>query len=160
MSATSDIPFDHAPAAPDKGTALDEFVRLTHAKKDLEAQLRLIKDQLAPLEKTLLDEFSAEGVNGKRHAATGKLVSITRQIWARAAGGDKAAAAEALKRCPDTAAFVEPSFNVNSLSAYFREKARDAEAAGQPVLDPAELLPAELHGAIDLTDDFKLSVRS
>ena len=160
-TAPTDIPFDAAARTTGAlGDAVDEFVTLTERKRDLERELRVIKDQIAPVEKRLLDRFAAEGLPGVRHGRTGRMVSITRQIWARAANGDKAAAAQALSQCPDTATFVEPSFNVNSLSAYFREKARDAAQAGDPVTDLQQLLPEQLRGAIALTDDFKLSVRS
>ena len=140
-------------------TALDQFVALKDRKADLERQLRLVKDELAPLEQALLEEFAAEGVSGKRHAGTGKLVSITRKVWARATGGDKPAACEAL-RAAGLDEHVGESFNTNSLSALFRERLREREDAGEIVTDVAELLPPELRGHIDLTTDETLSVRS
>ena len=161
-TAPPDIPFDAAAAAAagTLGEAVDEFVTLAERKRDLEKQLRIIKDQIAPVEKQLLDRFAAEGLPGVRHGRTGRMVSITRQIWARAANG-KAAAAEALAQCPETAGFVEPGFNTNTLSAYFREKAQHAvDETGVPVTDLEQLLPPELRGAIALTEDNKISVRS
>lgn len=140
-------------------TALDRFVDLKARKADLERDLRLVKDELAPLEQQLLDEFAQEGVAGKRHAATGKLVSISRKVWARAAGGDKPAACAALKAA-GLDEFVAESFNTNSVSAYFREQLKERTDAGEIVTDLTELLPQELRGHIDLTEDAVLSVRS
>ena len=140
-------------------TALDQFVALKDRKADLERQLRLVKDELAPLEQALLEEFAAEGVSGKRHAGTGKLVSISRRIWARAIEGDKPSACEALREA-GLDEFVAESFNTNSLSAYFRELLREENEAGDPVTDLDELLPEELLGHIELTEDLTLSVRS
>lgn len=145
--------------APVGQTTLDQFVALKDRKADLERQLRTIKDELTPLEQQLLDEFAAEGVAGKRHAATGKLVSITRRIWARAHDGDKPAACAALQAA-GLGDYVEQSFNTNSLSAYFRELAAQQESAGTPVADLQQLLPEQLRDAIDLTQDHTLSVRS
>lgn len=140
-------------------SALDQFVELKDRKTQLERELRDVKEQLGPLEQQLLDEFAAEGVSGKRHAATGKLVSITRRIWARAHNGDKPAACAALQAA-GLGDYVEPGFNVNSLSAYFRELASQRIDAGEPVTDLSSLLPPALVGAIDLTQDHQLSVRS
>lgn len=140
-------------------TALDQFVALKDRKADLERQLRLVKDELAPLEQALLEEFAAEGVSGKRHAGTGKLVSISRKVWARATGGDKDAAADALEAA-GLGDYVQRGFNTNSLSAYFREQLRERTDTGEIVSDLTDLLPAQLRGHIDLTEDAALSVRS
>lgn len=159
VTAKTDVPWDGDPG-PEPGTILDQFVDAKARKTRLERDLRLVKDELKPLEATLLELFTAEGVSGKRHAETGKLVSITRQIWARAADGDKDAAAAALEEDPILASFVQKGFNVQSLSAYFREQAAThLEATGEPA-DLLQLLPTHLHGLIELTEDHTLSVRS
>ena len=139
---------------------LTRFVALNDRKGELERNLRLVKDQLYALELQLLDEFSQEGVTSKRHAATGKLVHITRRIWARAAGG-KAQAAEALRaHGGELAEFVELGFNTNSLSSYFSEQAKRRAEDHDPVTDLAELVTADLRDAIALTDTHSLRVRS
>ena len=134
--------------------ALDQFVALKDRKTTIERQLRQVKEQIAPLEAALLDQFAQEGVSGKRHASSGKMVSIARRIWARAADGDKVKAAAALQGVPELADYVEQSFNVNSLSAFFREAAQ-----ADPDKPLEDLLPASLQGAIELTEDHQLSVR-
>ena len=136
------------------------FVELNEQKATLERHLRATKEELDALERQLLDEFSQEGVTSKRHAATGKLVHITRRIWARAAGG-KAEAAEALRaHGGELAEFVELGFNTNSLSSYFSEQAKRRAEDHDPVTDLAELVPADLRDAIALTDTHSLRVRS
>lgn len=138
---------------------LDRFVRVKTTKSTLERDLRLVKLAIDPLQELLKEEFAEEGVSGKRHAATGKLVSITRQIWARAVDDNRDAAAQKMRDLPDLAAFVSLGFNVQSLSAYFREQARDwLDEHGQPA-DLEQLLPTQLHGLIELTEDHTLSVR-
>lgn len=138
---------------------LDSYVALREQKSDLERHVRLLKDQLAPLEQQLLDEFAGEGVSGKRHAASGKLVSISRRIWARAAT-DRQQAAQALRRVPQLAPYAELHFNVTSLSSYFNELCKDRAADGNPVCDLNELLPTELRGLISLTEESSLSLRA
>lgn len=146
-------------AATQAGT-LDRFIKAKERKALIERELRAIEDELAPLEEELLAEFAAEGVDGKRHAQSGRLVSIRRQIWARPAI-DRPAACQALKAHEDLAPYVEETFNTNSLSAYFREEAkRIAAEQGYPVTDLRQLLPEDLRDVIDLTQDHTLSVRA
>lgn len=161
MNATTDVPWDDGSIAVEQikaGDLLDQFVAATERKRKLEADLRVVKDEITPLTEQLLEQFAEEGVSGKRHAATGRLVSITRKVWARAAGGDKTAASAALKKA-GLGDYVEESFNTNSLSAYFREQVKARESEGQPVTDLTELLDPALRGAIELTEDHTLSVR-
>lgn len=139
-------------------TDLDRFVELKTTKAHLERELRQIKDEIAPVEQRLLEQFAREGVSGKRHAASGRLVSITRQIWARAAGSDKQHVAEAMRTIPELSAFVELGFNTHSVSGYFREQARAYAENGNPV-DLDNLVPSPLRGLIQLTEDHQLSVR-
>lgn len=141
------------------GTLLDRYVELAEQKTLLEARLRTVKDSMAATSAELLDQFANEGVTSKRHAATGRLVHVTRRIWARAAGGNKPAACEALLAA-GLGDFVEPSFNTNSLSSYFREQAKQRQEAGQPVTDITDLLPDSLKTAIELTEDHQISVRA
>jgi hypothetical protein len=142
-------------AADTATTVLDEFVALTARKRNLERELRQLKDQIAPLEDQLLEQFNAEGVRGKR-TSTGAMVSIRRVIWARPAHGDKHAACDAL-RAAGMGDYVADNFNVSTLSAFFRERAREQADQGIPTT-LTDLMPPELVGAIDLTEDHQLSV--
>jgi hypothetical protein len=139
---------------------LDQFVTLSDRKQDLERDLRGVKDDLGTLEQQLLDEFATEGVSSKRHTASGKLVHITRRIWARAAAG-KADAAQALRaHGGELAEFVELGFNTQSLSSYFSEQAKRRADDHDPVTNLAQLVPVDLQSFIELTDTHSLRVRS
>ncbi len=142
---------NHDVAAP-----LDEFVSLTTRKRDLEAQLNLVKKQLAPLEAQLVEDLAAEGLRSKT-TSDGTTVHLIRKIWARAGDGGKPAACHAL-RDAGLGDFVEEGFNTSTLSAHFRELAKDyiAEHGHGAALD--ELLPEPLRGAIHLTEDHKLGL--
>jgi hypothetical protein len=142
-------------------TTLDQYVSLTEAKRELERELRMVKEQITPLQEQLLEEFAERGISGERHAASGKLVSITRRIWARARdGSSKHLAAEAMAKDPELSTFVELGWNTNSVSAYFRELATAQKDAGEPVTDLSTLVPVELRDVLELTEDHILSVRS
>jgi hypothetical protein len=146
---------------------LDTYIDLTGRKKDLERDLNAVKAQLVPVAEQLKQEFSHRGVRSERHAATGKLVYLTRKIWARArsegetvTSAERAAAAAAMAADPDLSAFVEPGFNVNSLSAYFRDLAKERAETGAPVMNLSDLVPEHLRDVLALTEDYTLSVRS
>lgn len=150
---------DHIERLAADGTLWDQFVALKMFKAQLDQAAKRVKEAIDPRERLLLDEFIAEGARSKRHAASGKLTYISRRIWARARGGDKAAACIAL-RDAGLGDYVEEGFNTNSLSAYFRELAKSLEDDTDmpPALDA--LLPAALRGVIDLTEDFQLGLRA
>lgn len=134
-------------------TVTGQIVGLTEIKREVERALRTVKESLAPRHEQMLDTFAQRGETSARHAASGQLVYVSRQLWARAAGGDKPAACSALKEA-GLGDFVEEGFNVHSLSAYFREL-RERDGA----IDVDSLLPAQLRGAIELTEDHKIGVR-
>jgi hypothetical protein len=140
-------------------TTLGQVVELTAIKRELDVAIKTVKDKIAPRHDELLDAFGQEGVTSKRHAESGKLIYVNRRIWARPAGEDKADACQALKAA-GLGEFVREGFNTTSLSAYFNEQVKNAEADGQPVTDLEQLLPQELRGAIALTEDHKIGVRS
>lgn len=138
-------------------TLLDTYVELNRRKRELEAEVNLLKKQIAPIEAELLDEYAAEGVRSKG-TQDGATVYLTRKIWARATDLGKPAACAALKRA-GLGDYVEEGFNTNSLSAYFRERAKELEEqTGAPVAID-DVLPSELRDVIALTEDHKLNIR-
>jgi hypothetical protein len=140
-------------------TTLTEYLVARDHKARLERDLKTVRETLDGLERRLLDEFAAEGVRQKTDAQTGTTVWITRKVWARALA-DRTLTAEALRaHGGDLAEFARLDFNVNSLSAYFRELAQQRADAHDPVLDLTELVPADLRPFIALTDDHALSAR-
>lgn len=140
-------------------TTLGKIIELTDRKRELDKELRAVKGELEPLHAQMLDEFATRGETSARHAASGKLVYINRRVWARAADSDKDRAYEALVAA-GLNEYAQRGFNVTSLSAYFNERVKERAAEGNPVTDLAELLPAELREAIDLTEDHTIGVRS
>jgi hypothetical protein len=144
-----------APQATDDALVLDRFAELTQRKRELDRELKQVKDEMAPLEQELLQRFAENGWQKVSHKGTGYTFYVRQQIWARAADGDKAAACEAL-RAAGLGDFVAESFNYQSLSAYFRELADQRAFQGEPLTDLEVLLPEELRGSIQLTTDFSL----
>lgn len=141
-------------------TTLGKIIALTDQKRDLEAQLRVVKEQLEPLHTQMLDEFASRGETSARHAATGKLVYINRRTWARPADGrSKDDVYDALVAA-GLEDYAERGFNTQKLSAYFRELIKQSEENGTPVDNPADLLPEQLAGLVDLTTDHIIAVRS
>lgn len=128
-----------------------EFVELSDRKAALNEMLKRNAEKLAAVERRLLDQFADldEGGGSIRLPSLGRTVYVHRQLWANARGGDRGRAAEALEAA-DLGDFVEPSFNTNTVSAYFRELDQNDE-------EP----PAILADAFDVYEKFSVrSVRS
>lgn len=125
--------------------ALREYVELTDRKRTIEAERRDINDRLDKLEEKLLSQFEEQGMQNIKIG--GASVYLHRQLWAKPKDGDKPKAVEALKRA-GLDEMVKETFNVHTVSAYFRE----AEANEQPT-------PPELDDAFDLNETYSLRVR-
>lgn len=155
---------------------LDEFVRLKAHKALIAAAAKKTDGRLAALEAMLIEDFAASGEAGRKHAASGKTVSISRRIWARIKKADpdrkeilpaeRQAACDALQAA-GLGDFVRDDFSVQSLSAHFGELAKqhtEEQLAVPPEqrtpLNVAALLPEACVGVIDLNDKPTLSVRS
>lgn len=141
-------------------TVLGQVVELTELKRTLDSALKATKDKLDPRHEQLLEEFAGEGVSSKRHAETGKLVYVNRRVWARPADGHTKDTTADLLEAAGLGDYVERGWNTTSLSAYFNEQVKTREADGQPVTNLDQLLPDQLRGAIALTEDHKIGVRS
>jgi hypothetical protein len=124
--------------------SVNKLVELTIRKRELEAQVKEIAHEIAEVEESLLEQFGEAGISSVR--AEGGTVSMSRQLWATCREGNYERACAAL-RAAGLDEFVQPRFNANSLSAYFRELDRE----GKPI-------PAEIDGAIDLAERFSLRV--
>lgn len=150
----------------------DEYTRTTLRKRRLDAYKKKLNERLAELEQQVLDELAERGERGFKHDGTGKTVSITQQVWARIAKTGDDTTPEDRERAADALVaaglgdYVQRGFNVQSLSAYFREQVNawlDEQAQlpaheRQP-LNIDRFLPEPLKGAIDLTNNPTLSVR-
>lgn len=98
----------------------------------------------------------------------GPTVYQERVLWANAEKdpatdkGDYASACAALEEA-GLGEYVERTFNVQRLSAYFREEEKRLEAERgpeAPPLDPEELLPEPLRGKVRLTESRKAKARA
>ena len=118
-----------------------DFITLDQEKKVLEAQLQILKQQIADLQPGLKDDFAREGVNSIN--LDGVTVYLHRALWARPAQGQTTQQlADALKSC-GLQDFVHETCNLNTLSAYLRELERN----GQP-------MPEDLVGILNLEEVF------
>ena len=95
--------------------AVQDFIRLTREKRAVEAELRRIKDALAPLETELVDEFVRQGVQNT--TVHGMTLYLSVKPYARTKG-DANAAIDALRE----AGFADcVSLGVGKVSALFRD---------------------------------------
>lgn len=152
------------------GTTLDQFVELTLLKRQLKQTERHLNELLAERQDEFIAELTRQGLSKVGHAESGKTAYINRRIWARVArSGDEvtdaehAATAAALREAglPE---YQGLKVNVQGLSAYFgelakREADRRRENGDPRPVELSELLPGELAGLIDLTEDFVLGLR-
>lgn len=161
--------------------AKDELTRTTLRKRRLEAEVRRCNQAIERCEGLVVDEFLQNGEAGSKHAATGASLVLDRKVYAKLDidvddlpdDEAKVARAEAKARAGEgliaagLETYVRPDFNLNSVSAYFREqiKAYDAEQRELPehqrVPRPASsFLPDELKGLLVLNDKPSISVRA
>jgi hypothetical protein len=124
---------------------LKRFVALEERRRELEAEIDIIKAEAAELEQRLLPQFELSGM--ERVSIDGRTVYIERKLWAKAKDGDKVAVCKALKRCR-LGDYVEETFNTNSLSAYVRELDREERQ-----------MPPTLAAVLDVSEVFKLRTR-
>lgn len=130
-----------------------EYIELSEKKRTLEADLRSLKARIADAREPLLDEFSTHGLKRVADDDTGRTLYIHRAIRIKNMGDDRTAACEAL-RAAGLGHYVAEGFNLNSVSAYFREMLDELDS---PV-DPNSVLPDELKGVIELVADVDLRV--
>ncbi len=130
------------------------YAELAEAQK----ALRVIKDALAAAKKTCGD-LSDEALDRMLDSGTqsvnthGVTLYIHRQLWVGAKDGNKARACVELERA-GLEEFVGWSFNTNSLSAHFRELAKDTDWE-----TPEDLLTGSLKDALTITDVYQVRSR-
>jgi hypothetical protein len=129
---------------------LAKYVELAEAKKTHKEQAEIFSKQMSAMESDLMDEMAEAGQQSIK-MASGATVFLHRQIWAKAADGDTESMVAALKANEEWAWLVEEKVNSQKISARVRELEQDAD--GMP------LLPADLVGAIAVTDVHSLRVR-
>lgn len=138
---------------------------LFHELAEAQKWKRRAKDELAAaearckeLEPQALERMTEAGIT--KVTACGMTLYIHRQLWARPAARDDedtdaayGRACEALREA-GLGSYVSERFNVNSLSALFRERARD-----QDWETPEDLLEPALRGTIAVSEDYQVRSR-
>ncbi len=140
---------------------LREFVSLENRKKDLDAELKSVKQRLDYLEDALASQFVEDGV--QRMTVDGRTVSIQQDVYASPLN-DREDVVEALKRS-ELGQYVGENYNTNSLTAFVREVKREVEARAQhedrmySEDDVRAALPKPLGRALKISFVHKLSSR-
>jgi vacuolar-type H+-ATPase subunit I/STV1 len=137
------------------------FVSLENRKKDLDAELKSVKQQLDDLEEALVPQFIEDGV--QRMTVDGRTVSIQQDVYASPLN-DRDDVVDALKQS-ELGQYVAENYNTNSLTAFVREVKRDVELRAQSENrmytedDVRSALPEPLGRALKISFVHKLSSR-
>ena len=140
---------------------LREFVSLENRKKDLDAELKSVKQQLDDLEEALVPQFIEDGV--QRMTVDGRTVSIQQDVYASPLN-DREDVVDALKQS-ELGQYVAENYNTNSLTAFVRELKRDVELRAKNENriytedDVRAALPGPLGRALKISFVHKLSSR-
>lgn len=133
------------------GDLYAELAELQKARRAAKDHLSAVEKECKELGDEALERMLASGTQSvKTHGVT---LCVHRQMWAGAKDGDKVRACKALEKA-GLGEFVAPSFNTNSLSAFYRELAKDNEWE-----EPADLLVECLKDALTLTDVYQVRSR-
>lgn len=101
---------------------LKEFVSLENRKRDLDAELKRIAQELDDLEGALVPQFLESGVQSMK--VDGRTVYIAQEIYASPVN-ERSEVVEALK-ASDLGQYVAENYNTNSLKSFVREIAEEA----------------------------------
>jgi hypothetical protein len=125
---------------------MKRYAKLEKAKAALSAAMDRVEAKLEPLREAVTDELIDAGI--EKMTVDGRTIFIKHDIWARLLKG-KPEAIKALKEA-GLEEYIAENFNMNSLSAYVREKINNNES-----------LPKEFDGIIGESHVYKArSVKS
>jgi hypothetical protein len=125
---------------------IERFIELETERRELEARLKEVKEEIAPLHEQVLTYFEQTGTSKIKRS--GLTLYVHRQLWARPIDGDYERGCAALKAA-GLEDMVKESFNIHTLSAYIRE----LERMGEPI-------PETFEGAIQTEETFQIRTRS
>ena len=128
---------------PKLSVLVSEYAALTEERRKLEAEVKRMAADLAAREEVLLEEFAKAGIQNIKTSA-GQTVYLNREIFAKLVG-DHEEALDAFRQA-GLGDFVKESVNAQTLRAYVRE------------MD--EVLPEGLQPYIDITEVFRMRMRS
>src|SRR4051812_46938486 len=97
-----------------------EFAELTQRKRSLKVEVKVTEERLGMLEGRILDAIEREKFPESALVA-GMRLYTQNQLWANAIDGDYTGASRALSLA-GLGDYVGPRFNVQTLSAHFREE--------------------------------------
>ena len=101
---------------------LNGFVCLEKRKRDLDAELKQVKQQIDDLEQALIPQFIELGADPSVRV-DGLTIWLVQEVYASPVN-DRQEVADALK-LSELGQYVAENYNSNSLSAYVREVARE-----------------------------------
>lgn len=140
---------------------LSKFAALHIRKKDLEAEVKMLSEEMALIEAQMINIFTEEGVKAVKVITPHGLrtCSLKRQLWTGATNGDWERACRALKESEDEALInmVQERFNIQTISAWVRERLRDD--MGLPVFFRVTWEPDKNPAApLNVTEKFNIGV--
>lgn len=108
-----------------KVESIHRMKQLIERKREIESELKLLNKEISRLEEFAMKEFIDNGVDSIK--VDGATMYLHRQLWAGVNEGfTKEQAAQELKEV-GLGEYVQESFNMNSLSAYYREATRESD---------------------------------
>jgi len=140
---------------------LRDYVALQKTKRNLEAQLKEVVEQLDHVEQHLVPQFLEDGVRSMQ--VDGHVVYLAQDIYA-APARDRAEVVAALK-ASGLGQYVSEDYRPQSLKAYIREIAQDVRARCEDAgafFDEAAVsseLPQQLASALRITFSHSLRLR-
>jgi hypothetical protein len=125
-----------------------KYAQLVEKKRQIQDLLKELEKSITTHREAVLAEYMESGVQSLKVDVDGHKVNVFQRktIWANAKDGDVPRAVGALKNA-GLGFLVEEKFNTHTLSSWVREQ-----------LDMHHDLPAQLAGAIQITEKFDLGV--
>lgn len=133
---TETYPDADAPGTPEM-ERLRDFVRLTRQKKEIEADLAVVKRDIEALQATIIDGMLGEGVQSFKLTVDGEraTVYLHRQLWAKPRNGDRD---RLVQRLEEIGLRELVTVNHMGLAAFVRESVENDGALPSDLIDYIE----------------------
>lgn len=158
LAESPEAAVEESPETLPDGELFAQLAKLIHERRRLDAELDSIKRQCGEFEEIALERMMESGIQNVK--VDGLTLYIHRQLWAKCAVEDGEDSTTAYDRACNALVeaglpeFVQRRFNVQSLSALFRERAKQ-----QDWETPEDLLEDELRGVINVAEIYGLKSR-
>ena len=123
------------------------FKKRAERKRELEASLREVKNQMAAEQEPLRDELAESGLRSAK-LEDGSTIYIHRSVFVGAKDTDYDRACDAVADA-GMGEFVQRRFNSNTISAWYREQTANGDT-----------IPSDLEDTLDVAEKINLRVRS